>query len=477
VLAKARARPLYTVRQRREAPRSTVVLPLLGLVVVAVLAAVSLRRSARPAMPAPGPSAVAASASEPARAELPAPAEPAPPVQVAVPLPATPALTGAAEARDMAEAARLAAKLQARAIVDAEDRRSAERLHGLYPDATRALVEAVLLTAAAQERAARRYDEALALVERALAAAPASLAGRRMRLALRSEQGDWAGAEAAARELLAASPDDGEATRALAYALVRLDRGREAIETLGSYLDRHQDGEASLLLARFRRDAVSESSLGQQTLSHFHVRYDGDAHEDVGREVLRVLERHYATLARTFDREPKAAIPVVLLSARSYYGILGAPAWSGGFYDGFDGRVRVPIGGLTSSLTPELDGTVLHELTHVFVADASAGVAPRELHEGLAQLMEGRRLDSELDAAGLRALADGRLRDPRGFYMRALGLVEDLVAQRGQGGINDVLAVMARSGDADAAFREVYGRELPALQADWAGRFKRQHGS
>jgi len=37
----------------------------------------------------------------------------------------------------------------------------------------------------------------------------------------------------------------------------------------------------------------------------------------------------------------------------------------------------------------ELDRTLLHELTHVFVADMTRGLAPRELQEGLAQLVEG----------------------------------------------------------------------------------------
>ena len=207
------------------------------------------------------------------------------------------------------------------------------------------------------------------------------------------------------------------------------------------------------------------------------MRYDGDAHEDVGREVLRVLDRHYATLVRTFSHQPAAPIPVILLSRQSYYDSTGAPAWSGGQYDDFDGRVRIPIGGLTASLTAELDDTLLHELTHAFVADLSRGVAPRELHEGLAQLMEGKRFQAVLGEQGSRALADGRLRGVSGFYLSALGLVEDLVAQRGQGGINELLRAMAETGNSDEAFRRVYGKSLEALQRDWATRLRQRYGS
>jgi hypothetical protein len=180
---------------------------------------------------------------------------------------------------------------------------------------------------------------------------------------------------------------------------------------------------------------------------------------------------------RTFGHQPAAPIPVILLAGQSYYDATGAPAWSGGQYDSFDGRVRLPIGGLSASLAAQLDDTLLHELTHAFVADLSRGIAPREVHEGLAQLMEGKRTQALLGEEGLRALADGRLSGVSGFYLSALGLVEDLVRQRGQGGINEVLRAMAETGSSDEAFRRVYGKSLEVLQRDWAARLRQRYGS
>jgi hypothetical protein len=194
------------------------------------------------------------------------------------------------------------------------------------------------------------------------------------------------------------------------------------------------------------------------------VRYDGEAHEDVGREILRLLDRHYATLARSFDHEPGQPIPVILLSRESYYDATGAPAWSGGQYDSFDGRVRIPIAGLSAALTPDVDQTLVHELTHSFVNDLSGGAAPRELHEGLAQYMEGRRI-AQLDSDRLRALANGQLAGVAGFYFNSLWLVEDLAAQRGSGGLNDLLRWARAS--VDQAFRSVWRRRA---QAQAAGR-------
>jgi hypothetical protein len=83
---------------------------------------------------------------------------------------------------------------------------------------------------------------------------------------------------------------------------------------------------------------------------------------------------------------------------------------------------------------------------------------------------------SQLDPERLRALADGRMRDVSGFYFGALWLVEDLLAQRGQGGINDVLRAMATSG-VDDAFRTVYGQDFAGAQRQARLKLRQRHGS
>jgi hypothetical protein len=404
----------------------------------------------------------------------PAHALPAPTLSAPVPSAAT-LPSGVADA-DQATVDRLAARLGRHAPLGPEDVQAAEALYARYATPARDLLEAVLLGVADQERQRRRHAEATAFLRRATAVAPSSPRPKKALAAVLLESGDWPGAEAAARELLALAPTDAEAVRSLAYALVRQDRSREAVEVLVAFLDAHPDTETRALLDRIRRDLAGESGLEEQRLAHFHVRYDGEAHEDVGREVLRVLDRHYATLVRTFDHQPSATIPVILMTTRSYYDSTGAPSWSGGQYDTFDGRVRIPIGGLTTALSPDLDGTLLHELTHAFVTDRSRGVAPREIQEGLAQLMEGKRAETLLGDEGLAALANGRIGGPGGFYVASLAFVEGLVAQRGQGGINDLLQTMADTGNADEAFRRVYGKDLSGLKAEWAARLRQRHG-
>jgi hypothetical protein len=258
---------------------------------------------------------------------------------------------------------------------------------------------------------------------------------------------------------------------------MRQDRNAEAADALQAAQDVQADDATRALLARIRKGMDDEKGMTEQQLSHFHVRYDGDTHDAVGREILRALERHYATLTATLDHQPAAAIPVILFTREGYYNASGAPVWSGGIYDGIDGRIRIPIGGLSASLTPDMDGTLIHELTHAFVADRTRGVAPREIQEGLAQYMEGKRLASELTDDQMRAFADGRLGGVGGFYLGALSFVEQLVAERGMGGMNDLLKAMGETGDVDEAFKKVQGRGYAAARSDWMGRLRQQHGS
>lgn len=338
------------------------------------------------------------------------------------------------------------------------------------------VLEATLLSVAETERAGRRHAEAAVLLRRAATARPAS---PRPHLALAVtlvEAGDPSGAEAAARAALDLEPRSAAGLEALAYALWRQDRNREAVDALRTALGIRDSPGARTLLARIEKGMVDEKGMREQQLSHFHVRYDGEAHEDVGREILRALERHHATLVRTLDHQPGVTIPVILFSREGYYTASGAPAWSGGVYDGLDGRIRVPIGGLSNRLTPDMDATLVHELTHAFVADRSRGVAPRDLHEGLAQRMEGKRQD-QLDGPTLRALADGRIPGTAGFYLSALSFVEYLAALRGQGGLNDLVRAMGETGDVDGAYRSVYGQAPDALRKAWRDRLRQQHGS
>jgi len=361
----------------------------------------------------------------------------------------------------------------------ASDVSGAEGLLAAHPDEAvlRNLLEAVLMSAARGEKARRNFPAAVAYLRRAAAVSPANVAPLAALIETSMDSGDWTGAETAARAALAIDRRQPVLWQQLGYALLRLDRNREAADVLRSALEIDDNLQTRAMLARVDKGLQDEKGMTEQNLSHFHVRYDGDAHEDVGREILHALERHYATLARNLDHQPSNPIPVILFSRQAYFDASGAPAWSGGVFDMTDGRIRIPIGGLTSSLTPYMENTLIHELTHAFVNDRSKGTAPRELHEGLAQYMEGKRSVNDASPQVLGALADGRIGGVGGFYLAALSYVEHLVAGRGMGGINELLKAMGETGDVDEAFKRVHGGSYHDSRKAWAQHLRQQYGS
>ena len=124
-----------------------------------------------------------------------------------------------------------------------------------------------------------------------------------------------------------------------------------------------------------------------------------------------------------------------------------------------------------------MDRTLIHELTHAFVADRTRGLAPRDIQEGLAQYMEGQRVTTVLTPQQLTLLADGRAGGVGGFYLYSLSFVEYLIASRGMGGMNDLVRAMGETGSVDEAFRQVYGQDHKATAQAWFQRLHQQHGS
>ena len=433
----------------------------------------------REALRAPEPAQRAAVV--PTQAAGPRPAEaPPPPTTLAAPrrVVEVPVEAGI-PATDHDAALQLSTKINNRQPIGLSDLRIAEDLYARYAQEPklRDLLVASLLTLAAQERAQHRLPEAAAYVRRAITLNAEEASVRVALMDVLIEAGDWGAAEGAGREALRLMPRDRGVLEGIAYSLFRQDRNREAAEYYWAVVELGGSPTARGYLDRIQKNLGDERGMTEQRLSHFHVRYDGEEHDDIGHEILRVLERHFATLTTTFDHQLGEPVPVILFSQQGYYNASGAPAWSGGVFDHTDGRIRVPIGGLTSALTPDMEQTLIHELTHAFINDRGRGLAPREVHEGMAQYMEGKRLSAMLSDAQMRALADGRLQGVGGFYLQALCFAEYLMSVRGQGGVNEVLKALADTGSVDDAFRQVYGQDYVATRQLWWKHFRQQYGS
>ena len=128
-----------------------------------------------------------------------------------------------------------------------------------------------------------------------------------------------------------------------------------------------------------------EGNFTQRDSWHFTLRYEGRATSlTLQRDLLGTLEEQYLDLSRELHYRPNENISVVLYTTEQFFDITRAPSWAGALNDG---KLRIPLGGITT-ITPELQSVLKHELTHSFVRLMSAGRCPTWLNEGLATALE-----------------------------------------------------------------------------------------
>lgn len=189
-----------------------------------------------------------------------------------------------------------------------------------------------------------------------------------------------------ARQATHASPESADAFLLLGYAYYRSDRNRDAVTALKKSLELRPDDRTQELLARVERESKTEAGFRQQESSHFTLRYEGgQAPDALRRQILDALEQDYNGLSRDLNAMP-GNIVISLYTDQAFFDVTQAAAWTAALNDG---KIRIPISGV-NSVTPELARVLRHELTHSFIAQITHGRAPTWLHEGIAELEEGR---------------------------------------------------------------------------------------
>ena len=144
-----------------------------------------------------------------------------------------------------------------------------------------------------------------------------------------------------------------------------------------------RDRRLTDMLERWRHESSVHNSYLEKPAGHFRILYEGGAQQSIGDRVARVLEREYSRIGRTLNSYPSETLTVILYTNREFQDITRSPSWATG---GFDGRIRVAVGG---ALRPDdLDRVVTHELVHAIVASAAPRRVPAWLNEGLATYLE-----------------------------------------------------------------------------------------
>jgi tetratricopeptide (TPR) repeat protein len=253
------------------------------------------------------------------------------------------------------------------------------------------------------------------------------------------------------------------------YGLNQIDEAIKEWETAQSIQPSQQ---LAAMIEKAERDKTAESEAREANSGHFNLRYQGEATPQLAAEILSSLEAHFRSIQSVLRFTPAEPIGVVLYTQQAFRDITQAPTWAAA---GNDGRIRVPVQGLTS-VSDQLSSELKHELVHSFVWQKTRGRCPGWLNEGLAQWMEGRR--SDRDAAGLIAAYEQgqyiplknlegswtRLPAPaaRFAYAWSLAAVESIIATSGTWGIERLFDRF----DVDPSFEAAMRASIQTSYAD-----------
>jgi tetratricopeptide (TPR) repeat protein len=265
-----------------------------------------------------------------------------------------------------------------------------------------------------------------------------------------------------ARSLAPGNPDVPKMEGWALYGLNKLD---QAVTEWKRSLALRQDPEVQNALDKALRDRDEEQNYRENESSHFMLRYSGEAQPELAHEIMHALETHFSAIESELNFTPPDPIGVILYTQQAFADITRAPGWVGALNDG---RIRVPVQGLTS-LTPELSRVLKHELTHSFIQQKTHGRAPTWMQEGIAQWMEGKR--SSENSSALIQIYDQKTAKPLNqlegtwmglpadvasyAYAWALANVEYLIQADGMGDIERILNRIAAGDSTEAGLSEV----------------------
>jgi len=196
------------------------------------------------------------------------------------------------------------------------------------------------------------------------------------------------------RELLERATADGggdaATLTALGTAYRQLGEREAAVEALHRAREAGARGpDFDAMVARAERELDTEWDFGETRSAHFTIGYAGE-HDSVAAAdlVAQGLERAYFHVGAKLDLYPGERVPVVLYASEDFHDVTQTPSWSAGVYDG---RIKLPVGGLMASDEDVLERTLRHEYGHVLVHELSRGRAPVWLNEGVAIWAEEER--------------------------------------------------------------------------------------
>jgi hypothetical protein len=272
-------------------------------------------------------------------------------------------------------------------------------------------------------------------------------------------------------EAAARADADAEVRVLLAHLYDRRDDAGRALEHLRAVLGASPGhATARRLLDKIERESRAEAGFRREVTPDFVVKWRAGGPIEARRPLLAGLAAARERVVARLGEAPRQRVTVILYDAAQFQDVARVHGWVTGL---FDGKIRLPAAG---ALPPrrELERILAHEYAHAAIHDLSRGRAPRWLHEGLAQALEGAAPDPLLRVPGRPTLAglEALLGDPdparaRAGYDIALWVVQDLLDRGGAPAMRALIGGLGRGETIETAVPAVYGLPLAELEHQW----------
>ncbi len=225
------------------------------------------------------------------------------------------------------------------------------------------------------------------------------------------------------------------------------------------------------LATRFEREHEVEAGYQTRRAGASVLQYPDDKRVRAALpEIENWLKGAHRDLQRVLRATPRKPVTVVLYPGNEFKRVSHAQHWAKAYYDG---KIRLNLDS-SAALRSELRRTMRHELAHAYLHELYGDV-PLWVHEGLAQVLEGRAAGSagsrfrggepllagELFVSGFASSNDMKVVDKG--YAQSLMAVGYLLDGRRAGKFRSLLAELGRGVSSEQALRGVYGMSLAQM--------------
>jgi len=260
------------------------------------------------------------------------------------------------------------------------------------------------------------------------------------------------------RRAVAADPRNPDAYARLGEGYYQQRDPTAALSAWEQALALHEDVYLRRRVEEVQREIQIHTGYRGRESQHFTIKYDGQQREDIGRELLQILERAYNDVGYELGAYPPYEVQTIFYSEAEF--VTSA-------HRTLDGRIRIGLKGLSLE-NPLLRSVLYHEYTHALIYAITRGNdVPRWVHEGLAVHMEKWR-GPDFKQEAIRLARTGVVPPlDQSPYTHGSAAIEYLIERYGMTRVRQMLQRMGEGLPFAQAFQEAFQRDLATFQREF----------